>query len=95
MDVFTFRDAAGQSWHVIDYRVNLPTGRKMPLPLGSSQADGRAFLPVDRSRPTLIHRFGLRPRHDTAPATLERQLGLARLATDVAAQDLENSSQKG
>ena len=97
MDASIFTDAAGREWSVIDYRV-IPSplgerGRKKRVPLVDRRAEGRAFLPIGRDGPVMLHRFGLTPYHDVAPRTLQQQLDVAKPSTATAAERMEPNQQ--
>jgi hypothetical protein len=76
--VFTFADDADLDWAVVDYS-GTPDTRE-PMSLGNPNADGRAFIPVDRDGPVLLYHLGRETYRDTERRTLLNQLHFAKPA---------------
>lgn len=87
MRSYRFTDDAGQVWDVTDY-VTTANFKKKRLPIGDFAADGRAFVPVGREGPVMIHRFGFTPYRDVDARTLRAQLELAKPSTATAGERL-------
>lgn len=86
-----FTDATGRRWTIQDYRV---AGRaKKPVPFGSYDGAGRAFIPDGWDGPVLLHRWGyVEYREERAPKFLEAQLAAAKPVTATAGERLQTSS---
>jgi hypothetical protein len=80
MEPFPFTDAQGRAWHVYDFKVvnSGPLAKKRAVPIGDWSAEARAFVPVSRVGPVLIHNFGLTPYRGTTARTLEQQLHFSK-----------------
>jgi hypothetical protein len=83
----SFRDSADREWKIVDYRV--VDFKKKRVPLGDWRAEGRAFVPIDRDGPVMIHNFGYTPYRDTDNRTLQRQLDVAKPSTASAAERMQ------
>lgn len=79
----------GCEWDVYDF-VQEIAGRR-GVPLGSSKATARAFVPVGGGM-VMVYQFGAVAYRDTAPRTLEQQLRYARALEANAAQRLDGGS---
>lgn len=70
MRSFRFTDDAGHEWDVIDFKFAGDFKRKKRLPVGDRGADGRAFVPIGRDGPVMLHEFGTIAYRDLKPRTL-------------------------
>ncbi len=94
MEPHIFTDVAGRAWEVIDYRIEPRPGQrpvKRRVPLGDWKAEGRAFVPVGREGPVLLHHFGYTAYREPTPKTLNSQLDSAKPATATPAERMQRN----
>lgn len=73
-------DEEGKAWGIVDcWRPGLAGPRKR-LPLGSTKAEFRAFVPHKREGPVMVFTFGRIAYHETADRFLRGQLRFAKPA---------------
>lgn len=76
-----FIDSGGRVWQVQDYS-GPPETREL-VPLGSWNADERAFIDADEK--VMLYTFGGMATHDTTDRTFTTQLAFAKAINGVAA----------
>ena len=69
-----FVDAAGQSWEIVDFRTDVLRAKKKRVPLGTYDAEGRAFVPLGRAGTPMLCEFGRVAYRDLSRRTLTRRV---------------------
>lgn len=77
MEPWPYTDALGRAWHVYDFRS--VERRRREVPIGDWRSEARAFVPVKRDGPVLVHSLGpVAYRDDLRAKFLADQLRFAK-----------------